>query len=251
METQGTADPKVKSKDESKDRSNFVGFGALVLILLIFGGWWFWVANCGSPGQFSWPDLGDAFSTLNTLFSGLAFAVLVWTLLLQHKELQDTRKAQDELSQLQAFTALMQSYPASRKEHIEARERVIRLVTRGDYNFLDRVGRVRILPAIEFQPGRHEAPPIEQLAEHIEGIQTPRDDLKFRIWASADPTEPNLENLIQQRAVRIQTALVRAGISQERLLLDHRPTNRAKNEAGYETIEHNRVVLIRPIYDVS
>ncbi|MEL6546714.1 MAG: hypothetical protein AAFQ82_18960 [Myxococcota bacterium] len=44
-----------------------------------------------SQGHSQWKDIGDAFNTLNTLFSGFAFAALVITLWLQKKSLDVQR----------------------------------------------------------------------------------------------------------------------------------------------------------------
>lgn len=46
-----------------------------------------------APGtEVSYGTFGDSFGALNTLFSGLAFAGLIWTILLQKKELKETRE---------------------------------------------------------------------------------------------------------------------------------------------------------------
>ncbi|HCJ6473349.1 TPA: hypothetical protein NU703_003653, partial [Acinetobacter baumannii] len=49
--------------------------------------------NIRSNGDSNFGTFGDTFGALNTLFSGLAFATLIITLILQRKELQLQRKA--------------------------------------------------------------------------------------------------------------------------------------------------------------
>lgn len=94
---------------------------------------------------------GDSFGGLNALFSGLAFAGLIWTILLQRKELSlqrlelsETRKelkksaaAQEEASKHQEKLALLQAYSTSvsvllekEKSTREERHRIRDLITR-------------------------------------------------------------------------------------------------------------------------
>ena len=65
-----------------------------ILLGFIFGLWflcWFLVGNFlsdwTSRGQFD-----DMFGTVNALFSGLAFAGIIYTILLQREELEEQRK---------------------------------------------------------------------------------------------------------------------------------------------------------------
>ena len=67
----------------------------IILVLVLFGlGWWFvdaTICNVSERGLF-----GDKFGSVNALFSGLAFAGLIFTIILQKKELALQR---EELSQ--------------------------------------------------------------------------------------------------------------------------------------------------------
>ncbi|CAI3119509.1 hypothetical protein MWMV18_MWMV18_03223 [Acinetobacter calcoaceticus] len=58
--------------------------------------------NIRNDGDANFGTFGDTFGALNTLFSGLAFATLIITLILQRKELQLQRKAvQDQQLEIQ------------------------------------------------------------------------------------------------------------------------------------------------------
>jgi hypothetical protein len=86
----------------------FIGGGVMVL----------W-AGCGLL-LYSLPDrgtFGDMFGAVNALFSGLAFAGVIYALLLQHEEIEQAKaaflhnaQAQKDTAQLQALTLLFQEY---------------------------------------------------------------------------------------------------------------------------------------------
>lgn len=73
------------NKDSNKDK--LIGLWLLVLEVLLV-----WVLALIAIGQM-WPKLaerglfGDSFGMINSLFSGLAFAGIIYTILLQRKEL--------------------------------------------------------------------------------------------------------------------------------------------------------------------
>lgn len=66
----------------------------LLVVIIFFGGWWligFLIDNPEDRGTF-----GDQFGFVNTLFSGLAFAGMIFTILLQKEELALQRKELEE-----------------------------------------------------------------------------------------------------------------------------------------------------------
>jgi hypothetical protein len=74
--------------------------GVVIAAIVVIGLWlgWWWMPNETHQGQ-----SGDMFGSLNTLYSGLAFAVLIGTLVLQRaelrlqrRELADTRGVMEE-----------------------------------------------------------------------------------------------------------------------------------------------------------
>lgn len=117
MSANKASNPKKDSKSKKKKPSEWKGFmAAIVLILAVIGAWFIYpyglthlgmVTNTAKYGTF-----GDSYGALNTLFSGLAFAILIITLFLQRKELQlqreevqesnDIAKTQSSISEQQA-----------------------------------------------------------------------------------------------------------------------------------------------------
>ncbi len=80
------------------DRINRSIVWIFIAILFVAGIYPYWILpiwipenSPGGPGSTSFGTFGDSFGALNTLFSGLAFAGLIWTIVLQRKELQETR----------------------------------------------------------------------------------------------------------------------------------------------------------------
>ena len=88
-----------------------------ILALLIVGSWLFWprllkffsgLSPIAENGQF-----GDSFGALNTLFSGMAFAALGYTMWMQRSELAETReilRSQKEEAELQNSTLARQTF---------------------------------------------------------------------------------------------------------------------------------------------
>lgn len=74
---------------------------SIVVIFLLWGGSWYYIDNLVAPSakNVSIEDargtFGDKFGAINSLFAGLAFAGIIFTILLQRKELQLQR---DELA---------------------------------------------------------------------------------------------------------------------------------------------------------
>ena len=75
--------------------------------------------------------IGDMFGAVNALFSGLAFVGILYTLLLQHEELEQAKaefsrnaQAQREAAQLQALTLLFQEYKQISEEKSQEINRV-------------------------------------------------------------------------------------------------------------------------------
>lgn len=65
-----------------------------LVVIIFFVGWWlicFLIDEPGDRGTF-----GDQFGFVNTLFSGLAFAGMIFTILLQKEELALQRKELEE-----------------------------------------------------------------------------------------------------------------------------------------------------------
>lgn len=60
---------------------------SISIVIIIFYGTWYQVTTWYGPSK-TISELGDSFGYSNTLFSGLAFAVLIVTLFLQMKELE-------------------------------------------------------------------------------------------------------------------------------------------------------------------
>ena len=101
----------------------------VILIILVF----LTYIGYGSLVWFSTPDFdvksieklgvfGDSFGVLTSLFSGLAFAGMIVTILLQHNELKLQREelkrnseAQDTQAKLAALTALLSEYKSQAK----------------------------------------------------------------------------------------------------------------------------------------
>jgi hypothetical protein len=69
-------------------------------IIIIWSLWWMlarrFSANCTEAGQ-----MGDMFGSLNVLFTGLAFWGLVYSIILQRRELEETKKKAEEEIALQ------------------------------------------------------------------------------------------------------------------------------------------------------
>ena len=66
--------------------------GAVVLVVLLWAGWWYLsVFHLGSDTE-SRGQIGDLFGGVNALFTGLAFAALIYTIVLQRKELEVQRQ---------------------------------------------------------------------------------------------------------------------------------------------------------------
>jgi len=82
---------KMKDKDKTNSHRIIYIFGVIVIIL-IFASWYYTYANlvnypCDERGTF-----GDMFGSINALYSGLALAGIIFTILLQRKELQYQRE---------------------------------------------------------------------------------------------------------------------------------------------------------------
>ena len=81
-----------EEKKQTKELKKY-GIIAVVGILLLWLGTFLFVSSCKSN------EIGDTFGSINALFSGLALAGIIFTVLLQRQELklqrqelQDTRK---------------------------------------------------------------------------------------------------------------------------------------------------------------
>ena len=78
----------------------------------------------------NWEDrsrFGEMFGSVNTLFSGLAFAGVIYTILLQRKELESQRESQEKSEQLMVLTARLSALnslvEASSRKLIDMKER--------------------------------------------------------------------------------------------------------------------------------
>jgi hypothetical protein len=85
-----------------------VFFAILMIIALawLLGAWYLMTYHYYTGNETKAGQLGDTFGVLNSLFAGFAFAGLVYTILLQRKELKETRaefKQQNVTLRLQRF----------------------------------------------------------------------------------------------------------------------------------------------------
>lgn len=91
------------SKQEQASRVNALHPGRIIVGILVIAAIWasypFWLGEFLRLIHWTGPDhaaatgqFGDSFGALNTLFSGLAFAVLIVTLLLQRHEMEEQRR---------------------------------------------------------------------------------------------------------------------------------------------------------------
>lgn len=73
--------------------------GIFIAVVIIWGGMWWWIDTYVQPNSTTESlssargTFGDKFGAINALFSGLAFAGLITTILLQRRELAETREA--------------------------------------------------------------------------------------------------------------------------------------------------------------
>jgi hypothetical protein len=93
---------------------------------------------------------GDMFGAVNALFSGLAFVGVIYALLLQHDELDQTKaefsrnaQAQKEAAQLQALTLLFQEYKQLSDKKNEEISRVIGSPIASSTGFYDKLLKER------------------------------------------------------------------------------------------------------------
>lgn len=96
-----------KKKTDSSEISRYI---LLVILIWIFAG--FILIKLDDPGKF-----GDMYGALNTLFTGLAFALLIYTAKLQRDELELQR---DELAETREEIR-------QQKEHLAAQNDVLRI----------------------------------------------------------------------------------------------------------------------------
>ncbi len=89
----------------------------LILAVLIIVTWLLWPAALSKVWKISEDSsrglFGDSFGALNTLFSGLAFAALGYTMWMQRKELAETRsilKSQKDEAEAQNRTLALQAF---------------------------------------------------------------------------------------------------------------------------------------------
>jgi hypothetical protein len=72
-------------------------------------------------------QFGEMFGSINTLFSGLAFAGVIYTILLQRKELESQRESQAKSEQLMVLTAQLSALnslvEATSRKLIDMKER--------------------------------------------------------------------------------------------------------------------------------
>ena len=82
-------------------------------------------AKCGcSAGALATPQdrglFGDMFGAMNALFGGLAFAGIIYTILLQRVELSSNVAAAERTARLSAISALLTAY-AERSRYMDSR----------------------------------------------------------------------------------------------------------------------------------
>lgn len=111
----------VKKDSDSKEKKplEWKGFVYSILLILLVIGMWF-LYPYGLPhlktitSTENYGTFGDSYGALNTLFSGLAFAILIITLFLQRKELQLQREEVAESNTI----ASKQSEISSQQAHL-------------------------------------------------------------------------------------------------------------------------------------
>ncbi|CAI3162879.1 hypothetical protein MWMV17_MWMV17_03458 [Acinetobacter calcoaceticus] len=116
-------------KKKSSDWKGFIY--CFLLIISVFGMWVGFpyalphlhtITNTATYGTF-----GDSFGALNTLFSGLAFATLIITLILQSKELQLQRKAvQDQQLEIEKSNDIAEQQVLITEQQAELLEKQIK-----------------------------------------------------------------------------------------------------------------------------
>lgn len=108
---------KIKTLTEEERESS--GWTLAVIACIVFVIWavsgWL-ISSTKDPGQF-----GDMFGAVNALFSGLAFATLIYTVFLQRKELQLQRQELAETrKELKRSAAAQEASEAALREQAEA-----------------------------------------------------------------------------------------------------------------------------------
>jgi hypothetical protein len=105
------------SAPEEKDTKplGFIGLLLLMAVLWAISGWWI-NKYYGGDGTLR-GTFGDMFGAVNALFSGAALAGIIYSIMLQRKELKDTRaelkrtaNAHEETVKLGAYTAMLNAY---------------------------------------------------------------------------------------------------------------------------------------------
>ncbi len=84
-----------------------------VVMILVVG---LWAATCciasnklpKNPGISDYGQFGDTFGSLNALFSGLAFAGVVWSLFIQREDLNSSIKAQRLHARIAGLAAMLE-----------------------------------------------------------------------------------------------------------------------------------------------
>jgi hypothetical protein len=87
----------MKMKKDQTGIGDFTKFAAiLIVVLLIWAGGWYWVDHyitaASSPDLTTRGQFGDQFGAVNALFSGFAFAGIIFTIMLQRSDLIETRR---------------------------------------------------------------------------------------------------------------------------------------------------------------
>lgn len=88
-----------KRENQHSRRESLALLAIFLVVFIIWGGMWWWIDKNVQPTSVSETlagargAFGDKFGAINALFSGLAFAGLITTILLQRRELAETREA--------------------------------------------------------------------------------------------------------------------------------------------------------------
>ncbi len=80
------------SENSESDKSDVKRLEALFFIVILLFGFSIWVLYCIFPDLTDRGAFGDSFGVVNSLFSGLAFAGLIFTIYLQRTELKLQRE---------------------------------------------------------------------------------------------------------------------------------------------------------------
>lgn len=209
-----------------------------VLFLIVFSLWatypfWLPIALRYVPGGASLGELGtsgDSYGALNTLFSGLAFAGIIISILLQSKELQETRaelEGQKEQFILQNASLSRQVFENTFFQLIHLHNEITGAVSQLSGHF-DREREVRGRKAIGFLFAKYIEKEHRTWQQHVPEPQNSSEEFELFHLAYHDQLGHYFRNVYQilkfvdmseMKEKKIYTNLLRAQLSSEELAL--------------------------------